>query len=102
MTSDAEKRLIAGGLEIEEVDFGREDEPDIDGCALLSQRDEGLAVRLVIRPGLASEFRAGFAEWALQRIERFEEHGPEPDGWQKRSDGDWQLWVRRHVLPSVD
>ncbi|WP_019073250.1 hypothetical protein [Streptomyces hokutonensis] len=102
MTSDAEKQLNAGGLELEEEDFGREDEPDVDGCALIGVRDEGLQVRLVIRPGLAPAFRAGFAEWALQRIQRFEEHGPEPDGWQKRSDGNWQLWVRRHWLPQID
>jgi hypothetical protein len=101
MTSDAERKLIDMGWPLEEVDFGREDEPLIDGCALIREVDGGMAARLVIRPGLDEEYRDGFAEWAVQRLERFEEHGPEPDGWQRRSDGDWQLWVRRVQLPPL-
>jgi len=90
------------GWPLEEVDFGREDEPDIDGCAVVSVvGDEGIAASFVIRPGLAEELRAGFAEWAVQKVDRFAEHGPEPDGWQHRSDGDWQLWARRVEMPPI-
>lgn len=100
MTSEAETWLNKIGWPIEELDFGREDDPDVDGCALIHAiPDVGISVKLVVRPGLAPEFRAGFAEWAKQRIGRFLEHGPEPDGWQLRSDGDWQMWVRRVELP---
>ncbi|MFB7555328.1 hypothetical protein [Streptomyces brevispora] len=102
MTSTAENELLARyGWPIEEEDFGREDEPNIDGCALLEEVEGGTRGRFIVRPGLAPEFRAGFAEWAVQRVARYFEHGPEPDGWQKRSDGAWQMWVRRVELPPI-
>lgn len=102
MISDAERWLNAQGWPIEEEDFGREDEPLVAGCALLREVGDGVMVRLVVRPGLEGELRVTFAEWAQQKILRFAEHGPEPDGWQRRSDGDWQLWARLVQLPSLD
>lgn len=102
MTSEAERHLLAEyGWPIEEENLGREDEPDIVGCALLDEADGGVRGRFVVRPGLTAEHRAGFAEWAVQRVERFLEHGPEPDGWQRRSDGAWQLWVRQVQMPPL-
>ncbi|MFG3189260.1 hypothetical protein [Streptomyces omiyaensis] len=102
MTSDAEVQLFQKyGWPIEEEDFGREDEPAIDGCALLEEVDGGLRGRFVVRPGLAADRRTDFAEWVVSRVDRFLEHGPEPDGWQRRSDGAWQLWVRRVEFPSL-
>nr|WP_181393174.1 hypothetical protein [Streptomyces rochei] len=106
MTSAAEQKLTHDyGWPLEEVDFGREDEPDVGGCLLARQVPTGVQVRIVIRPGLAGDDRDTFAAWALQLVERFIEHGPEgpqADGWQKRSDGDWQLWGRVHDLPPLD
>lgn len=96
MAPDAERRLQERGWQLEEVEFGREDEPDIAGCALVGvDRDEGIRARFFIRSGLSEELRADFAEWAVRRVERFQEHGPVPDGWQRRCDGGWQLSARR-------
>ncbi|MEU9218944.1 hypothetical protein AB0D47_20610 [Streptomyces sp. NPDC048376] len=103
MSSEAERKLNdTYGWPVEEVDFGRTDEPDVDGCVLVKYEGDGVAARVAARPGLSDELRAGFATWALQVLEQFIEHGPEFDGWQKRSDGGWQKWGRRHMLPSMD
>jgi hypothetical protein len=40
-----------------------------------------------------------FAEWAESRFARLIEHGPEPAGWQERSDGARQLWGRLTQMP---
>ncbi|MEU6611579.1 hypothetical protein ABZ922_42335 [Streptomyces shenzhenensis] len=103
MASEAERKLTdTYGWPVEEVDFGREDEPDVDGCVLGKYKGTGVAARVSARSGLGEERRAGSAAWALQVLEHFIEHGPEFDGWQKRSDGGWQLWGRMHELPSMD
>jgi hypothetical protein len=100
---DEESRLLALGVVIDEFDFGREDEPDVSGLLLLEEVPGGLGVTALVRPRLSSEPRRTFAEWTLQHIERFIEHGPEPDGWQLRqSDGRWQLWARLVELPPLD
>ncbi|MGQ4355279.1 hypothetical protein [Streptomyces drozdowiczii] len=102
MTSNAESVLLARyGWPIEEEDFGREDEPDVVGCALLEEVEGGTRGKFVVRPGLDEENRTGFAEWAVQKVGRFLELGPVADGWQERSDGAWQLWVRRVEMPPV-
>lgn len=103
MASDAERKLNdTYGWPVEEVDFGREDEPDVDGCVVVKYVEDGVTARVVARPALSEERRAGFSAWALQILEHLLEHGPEFDGWQERSDGGWQLWGRVHELPSVD
>lgn len=44
--------------------------------------------------------------WFAQLLARVAEYGfpraAEMDGWQKRSDGRWQLWGRLVELPSLD
>jgi hypothetical protein len=101
---DAEERLAALGISIDDFDFGREDEPDVIGCLLIQRLEQGLKIRIGIRPGTTGERRASYAEWAASRIARFDEHGPEPDGWKARSDMDdgWQLWAREQLLPDFD
>lgn len=90
-----------------EVDFGEQafgwdpDRPDHEGFIVVEAGSPPVLVAR-IRPGMGQEARDVFAEWALQRFARFLEHGPEPDGWQNRSDGGWQLWCRSVVLPSLD
>ncbi|MBC9730550.1 MULTISPECIES: hypothetical protein [Streptomyces] len=96
----AEARLAAMGWPVEEEDFGRADEPDVQGCLLIEEVEGGVRARIVVRPGLQGDVRKSFAEWAESRLQRFMEHGPEPDGWQKRSDGGWQMWARLHQMPS--
>lgn len=102
MTSEAEQKLINRGWPIDAVDFGRHDEPDVGGCVVVRHAGEGVEAQIVVRPSLTDDERASFAVWALQMLTHFEEHGPEFDGWQKRSDEGWQLWVRKHQFPSLD
>jgi hypothetical protein len=100
---DAESRLADLGIRLEEEDFGRWDEPDVGGCLLAEPVEGGTRVRAVIRPGLVDEPREMFAAWAQSRFLRFNEYGPEPDGWQKRTTDDaWQLWGRFTQMPCVD
>lgn len=101
---DAEEWLAAAGMGLIEKDFGREDEPDVIGCLLVQRIEEGLKFRAFIRPGTTGEQRTTCAEWAVSRIQRFIEYGPEPDGWKARSDMDdgWQLWAREQLLPDFD
>ncbi|WP_434740766.1 hypothetical protein [Micromonospora sp. SH-82] len=104
MTSAAERRLNSRGLFLDEgTDLGRHDEPDIGGYLVLVPDESGAVVNAIVRRGVEAEFRAMFAEWVEQRIDRFFEHGPEPDGWKRRSsDGGWQLWARLVELPQFD
>jgi hypothetical protein len=81
MASEAERKLNdTYGWPVEEVDFGHEDEPDVDGCVLVKYEGSGVAARVAARHGLSEERRAGFAAWALQVLEPLIEHGPEFDG----------------------
>ncbi|MGS2615161.1 hypothetical protein ACVCAH_11640 [Micromonospora sp. LZ34] len=104
MKSPAELRLNARGLFLDDqTGLGRDDEPDVNGVLVMRPSDVVAEVNALIRPGLDDASRAMFAEWVEQRIDRFFEHGPEPDGWQRRvSDGGWQLWARRVQMPSMD
>ncbi|MFY1686385.1 hypothetical protein [Plantactinospora sp. WMMB782] len=104
MTSSAEQRLNDRGLSLDdETGFGREDEPDVSGYLVLRPNDDGAEVIALVRPGIEAWQREMFAEWVEQRMDRFFEHGPEPDGWQKRkSDNGWQLWARMVDLPPLD
>ena len=106
----AEEQLIGRGMSLEDWDLSDEPDtqdktvdPDICGFAFIDPQLAGsYRVVLLVRPGLSSEKRELFAEWALQRVERFMEHGPEPDGWQRRkADGAWQLWTRLVELPDL-
>lgn len=101
-TSDAEGRLRALGLELVEADFGAHDDPDVKACVVVWPGPTSSRVALRIRPGLDADTRARVAEWFEQRLGRFFEHGPEPDGWQRReSDHGWQLWAREELLPKL-
>lgn len=104
MNSSAEQRLNARGLFLDDTTpLDRDDEPDVNGLLVMRPDGDAAIVNALIRPGLDEPARAVFAEWVEQRIDRFFEHGPEPDGWQKRtSDGGWQLWARLVQMPSLD
>lgn len=99
--SEAEQRLASHGITIE-GDFPAGANPEHNGCAVICEAEGGISVRLVIRPDQDSLARATFAEWAESRLDRFLEHGPEPDGWQRRSDGGWQMWTRLVNLGDLD
>lgn len=97
----AEARLLALGYPLEEMDFGDAVDAEIEGCILASYRPGGVAFRTTVRPSLDAASRAMFAEWAEGLIVRFVEHGPDVDGWQHRSDDDWQLWARPHYFGAL-
>lgn len=92
MTSDAEKRLKQRGLPIEEVDLERPEEPNVIGYVVTWPEEDAANIVAMCRPNLTRDQRGRFAEWLEERIDRYFEHGVEPDGWQRRnSDGGWQL-----------
>ncbi|MGY1814905.1 hypothetical protein [Blastococcus sp. SYSU D00820] len=112
MISDAEVRLASRGVAIREL--GSQDHPgdleghlaehpDVVGLLLLNPDPSGGAyVRAVVRPDAGSERRAWFAAWVEEKIDRFAEHGPEPDGWSRRQlDGGWMLWAEELDLPPL-
>lgn len=112
MISDAEVRLLGRGVAIRELgahdhpgdlDAHLADHPDVVGLLLLDPDPSGGAfVRAVVRPDAGPERRAWFAHWVEERIDRFGEHGPQPDGWERRQvDGSWLLWAEDYSLPPL-
>lgn len=95
---DAEIRLAAAGLDLVESAVTFADRPADVNVALVLDFPR-MAVHMLIRPGISPEVRALIAEWAERVLERFRDHGAEPDGWQARSDGGRQLWGRLVTLP---
>jgi prophage antirepressor-like protein len=61
---------------------------DADGHAIVAMRSE-------------AEDTTELREWVTINVPRFYEHGPDFDGWQERSDGRWQLWLRTVYLPDL-
>src|SRR5689334_6090809 len=71
--------------------------PDVSGVVMVAPTTDGVNHRVAafVRPGLLDPCRDSFAAWVDEKLARYLEHGPEPDGWQRRtSDGGWQLWAR--------
>jgi hypothetical protein len=102
MDSDYEAKLLAEGVPIDVFDADVADELDdaYSGCLLagyVGNSWDRARFRVVVVDWTPQD-RASFAEWAYIRIHRFLEFGPEPDGWQHRSDGDWQLWCANRYL----
>ena len=100
LLSRAELRLsrIAGPFEVLDID---DLDPGLGGCVLIAEHGpDHSSYKIGVRASLSFARRERFAVWATERILRFLEHGPEPDGWQKRTlDGAWQLWAREVLLP---
>lgn len=94
--------MTPGGRPIMAADFGRHDEPSVVGYVKVRARDEGLELWAWVRPATNDDDLSQFAEWLDSRLDRFLEHGPEPDGWQSTSDGRWQMWARKTTLPDLD
>lgn len=97
--NDAEIRLAGMGLDLTECPAPFADlwPADIDSCLVLDLPVQ--AVYALIRPGSPPEVRALTAEWAERVLSRFADHGPEPDGWQPRPDGGYQLSTRVVSFP---
>lgn len=78
--------------------------PDTHACLFIDEdAPEAVRFSLAHRPGLSPDVLDMFAPDVVQRLRRFLEHGPEPDGWHRRRiDGVWQLWIRLVELPCPD
>lgn len=59
---------------------------------------EGYSVKLATLPGLSRAEQTEVCQEAQLRFDRLVGHGPEIDGWQLRSDGDYQLWFAAYQL----
>jgi len=113
MPSEAERRIAdRWGVTLDELDLDGqpggigehlEANPDLGGLLVLVPQEDGhLEVYAATRPHLAEPRRELLAQWIEEKIDRFSEHGPEPDGWQQRkSDGGWQLWARMVWMPPL-
>ncbi|MFJ8464154.1 hypothetical protein [Streptomyces swartbergensis] len=101
--SAAERRLAGRGVIIHDDEWPDIARPEHDGFAqIIDPGDGSLRVNFLIRPGTGPEDRAAFAEWAESRLDRFFEHGPEPDGWHwVEAVGGWQLWTRWMQMPEL-
>jgi hypothetical protein len=91
---DAEERLAAIGILLDEGPFDGEDQPDVGGILRVESIDEGSYLRIIVRPGLAGIPRMAFAEWAVSCFARLLEHGPSADGWQQVTGYRLELWAR--------
>ncbi|WP_369380374.1 hypothetical protein [Streptomyces sp. cg36] len=99
-------RLDLIGVDVVELaELNWPEDPDVHGLALMylpTDDSPHLGARLVVRPGQTPETLQRIYTWAVGVFERIGEHGPEPDGWHERSDGNYQLWVRQVEVPSLD
>ncbi len=76
------------------------------GCWLGVWADAaGVHYGVVLNPTISADQRQSALEWCAELIDRVAEYGLERavelDGWQRRSDGRFQLWGREHLLPDV-
>lgn len=91
----------AGGVELDDdclLDDHELATPDSLGVVIVG---DGPALFMASRSASGFAVEAALAH-AARIVVRFREHGAEPDGWQLRSDGLWQLWIRPIVLPPLD
>lgn len=94
------QHLINSGVPVWEEDqvITHSEETGLEyfACILAKPRPGGHSYNIALRPGLSAEEQADACRAAAERFVRISEFGPEPDGWQLRSDGDYQLWLRMH------
>ena len=90
-----EDELFSRGVSLHELETINLEMPEHAGCIMVAYgEDETVVAEAYVRVGLPQAMRDLVAKAALERFQRFAEHGPVPDAWQKRSDGAWQLWLR--------
>lgn len=60
-----------------------------------------IRVKVAFHPDLSRSQLEEAAAGVLVRLARYVNDGIAPDGWQRRSDGRFQLWLTRHQLPKL-
>jgi hypothetical protein len=65
---------------------------------LIAQEDGSYGVVRLANPAASVRDLMAFDHWSRERIERFLEHGAEPDGWERVTEG-WHLWAREIFMP---
>ena len=69
-------------------------------CILAGPRPGGHVFTVALLPGLPPDLVSDTCRESMIRFDRLANHGYEPGGWQLRSDGDYQLWLRLHDFGS--
>lgn len=81
-------------------------EGGINAAISVWEEEGGLAYGCAVRPGLDAQAERTAVQWFAELITHLEDYGlgraVEMDGWQRRSDGKYQLLGRQHHLPSLD
>ena len=94
--------LRDGGIEVKEdpmVKVGADQTgKDYRACILATEHPEGYSFGVALLPGQHQDDQSEICHQAMVRFNRIAEHGAEPDGWQKRKDGKYQLWLTLHQL----
>lgn len=83
--------------------FNEESDQAYIACLLARDNgDETWSVELAVVPDAGAEELDFLArDYLAPVLERLANHGPDPDGWQLRSDGDYQKWLRFHDFGDV-
>ncbi|NYI41248.1 hypothetical protein [Demequina lutea] len=81
--------------------------PDHQACVLVWNGADGPETHIVMNPTSLYSGLASFEVWLAGMLERIETYGleraAEIDGWQLRSDGAYQMWVRTVQMdPTLD
>ena len=79
--------------------------PDHLACVLTWWDGEKVQFHVVVNPSSTEDDAEGLTEWFAGVARRIEEYGlsraVEMDGWQLRSDGAYQLWVRSVPVENI-
>lgn len=83
--------------------FNEESDQAYIACLLARDNgDETWSVELAVVPDAGAEELDFLArDYLAPVLERLANHGPDPDRWQLRSDGDYQKWLRFHDFGDV-
>ena len=97
-------RLPDAGITVEEdptvAEWADQSGKEIDACILAGPRPGGHVFTVALLPGLPPDLVSDTCRESMIRFDRLANHGYEPGGWQLRSDGDYQLWLRLHDFGS--
>jgi hypothetical protein len=92
-------------MSIQSTDDVFREMPDHVACVVVSPDGDAVQMQVMVNPASVPEEVSSLARWIEGLSGRIEEYGlataVEIDGWQKRSDGAHQLWVRAVEMEDV-